>query len=203
MALAIVAVAAIWPAFAAYNDRANHNPQAVTLALPPLAGAAGGAAFPGWEPDYMAPDAKAAAVYLEGSRPVKLQVLYYRNQDKSKGLISSINRLAGPKDAWHATAGSARTERGLALRETTLAGPGGPLLVWHWMWIDGHNTNSNVVGKLHMAKAKLLFHGDDGALVVLATPVNDDPAAARATLRAFLARGGEAIEATLQQTRGR
>jgi EpsI family protein len=70
------------------------------------------------------------------------------------------------------------------------------------MWIDGHNTTSNVVGKLHQARSKLLFRGDDGALVVLATPVNDDPQAARAALRAFLARGGDAIEATLQQTRG-
>ena len=203
MALAIVAVAAVWPAFAAYNDRANHNPDAVSLALPQLGSQASTAAFPGWEPDYMAPDAKVAGVYMEGSRPVKLQVLYYRNQDKSKGLISSINRLAGPKDAWHATRSSGRTVDGLAVRETTLAGPGGPLLVWHWMWIDGHNTTSNVVGKLHTAKAKLLFHGDDGALLVLATPVNDDPQAARAALRAFMARGGEAIEATLQQTRGR
>ncbi|MDB5748636.1 MAG: exosortase [Massilia sp.] len=202
MALAIVAVAAVWPVFAAYNERANHNPQPVVLSLPQLAGLASGAAFPGWEPDYMTPDARVAAVYTEGSRPVKLQVLYYRNQDKAKGLVSSINRLADPQDAWHATASSGRLEGALAVRETTLAGPGGPLLVWHWMWIDGHNTTSNVVGKLHQARSKLLFRGDDGALVVLATPVNDDPQAARAALRAFLARGGDAIEATLQQTRG-
>lgn len=203
MALAIVAVAAVWPAFAAYNERANHNPQPVDLSLPPLAGLDSGAAFPGWEPDYMTPDVRVAGVYKEAGRPVKLQVLYYRNQDKSKGLISSINRLAGPKDAWHATSSSGRTVDGLAVRETTLAGPGGPLLVWHWMWIDGHNTTSNVVGKLHQARAKLLFHGDDGALLVLATPVNDDPQAARAALRAFVERGQDAIEATLLAARGR
>jgi EpsI family protein len=202
MAFAVVAVAAIWPAFAVYNDRANYNPQPVKLGLPQLAGLDAGAAFPGWEPAYMTPDAKAAAVYTEGSRQVKLQVLYYRNQDKTKGLISSINRLTGPKDAWHATDGSSRLESGLAVRETTLAGPGGPLLVWHWMWVDGHATNSSIVGKLRQAQGKLLFHGDDGALIVLATPVNEDPQAARATLRAFMARGGNAIDATLQQTRG-
>ncbi|MFC5460214.1 exosortase A [Massilia niabensis] len=203
MALAIVAVAAVWPAFAAYNERANRNPQPVLLALPQLAGLDSAARFPGWEPDYMAPDARVAGVYTQGSRPVKLQVLYYRNQDKSKNLISSLNRLAGPKDAWHATASSGRVEGGLAVRESTLAGPGGPLLVWHWMWIDGQNTTSNVVGKLHQARAKLLFHGDDGALLVLATPVNDDPQAARAALRAFAERGRGAIEATLLATRGR
>ena len=203
MALAIVAVAAVWPVFAAFNERANHNPEPVVLGLPPLAGLQSGAAFPGWEPDYMAPDAKVAGVYTEAGRPVRLQVLYYRNQDKTKGLISSINRLADPQDTWHATRTNSRLEGGLSVREATLSGPGGPLLVWHWMWIDGHKTTSNVVGKLHQARAKLLFHGDDGALLVLATPVNDDPEAARAALRAFAARGGDAIEATLQQTRGR
>jgi exosortase A len=207
MALAIVAVAAVWPAFAAWNERANYNPQPVSLSLPQLAGLSTGAGFPDWEPAYMAPDARASGVYMEGARPVKLQVLYYRNQDKSKNLISSMNRLAGFKDAWHATGSNMRTEteneRRVAVRETTMTGPGGPLLVWDWMSVNGHPTTSNIVGKLRQAQGKLLFQGDDGALVVLATPLNDDPEAARAALRAFLARSGEAIEATLQQTRGR
>ncbi|MBD8531326.1 MULTISPECIES: exosortase A [unclassified Massilia] len=201
IALASVAIAAVWPVFAAYNDRANHNTQAVALGLPQLSGLAAAADFPGWQPDYMAPDARVSGVYMEAARPVRLQVLYYRNQDKSKNLISSLNRLAGPKDAWHATASSIRSEPVGAVRESTMAGPGGPLLVWDWMSINGHHTTSNIVGKLRQAQGKLLFQGDDGALIVLATPVNDDPEAARAALRAFLARGGDAIEATLQQTR--
>ena len=207
MALAIVAVTAIWPAFAAYNERANHNPVPVALALPQLDGLDAGAAFPDWQPAYMAPAARVAGVYAEGSRQVKLQVLYYRNQDKTSNLISSINRLAAFKDPWHASSTTMRSEklgaRQLALRETVMAGPGGPLLIWDWMWVDGHTTTSGIVGKLRQAQGKLLFHGDDGALVVLATPLDDNRDAARAALRAFLARGGDALEASLMQARGR
>jgi exosortase A len=205
IALAVVVMAAVWPAFAAYNDSANHNPRPVVLPAPgvawPLA-----TSFPDWEVDYMAPDARRVALYRapQGS-PVQLQLLYYRNQSKQKGLISSINRLAQPKDAFHETASALRSEevggRTLPLREALLAGPGGPLLVWHVMWVDGSYVASNVAGKLRQAQGKLLFHGDDGALVAIATPAADDQEAARATLRAFLAQNFNAIDAALVQTR--
>lgn len=206
MALAVVAMAAAWPAFAAYNERANHNPQPVALVAPAVAWPTT-AGFPGWEVDYMEPDARLVRVYRapEG-RPVQLQLLYYRNQSKQKGLISSINRLAGWKDAFHETGSAQRTEqaagRTLALRETVLSGPGGPLLVWHVLWVDGSYITSNVTGKLRQAQAKLLFRGDDGALVAIAAPATDSKDAARAALRSFLAENFAAVDAALASTRG-
>ena len=208
MALAVVALSAVWPAFAAFNDRANLNPQPVVLAEPgvalPLA-----PAFPNWQVDYMEPDARIARTYrMPEGRPVLLQMLYYRNQSKQKGLISSVNRLAGEKDAFHETASSMRTEqaggRTLPLREAVLDGPGGPLIVWQVMWVDGRYTASNVAGKLHQAKGKLQFRGDDGALVAIAAPLNGaDADAARATLRGFLRQHFAAVDSALVQARGR
>ena len=208
VAAAVVAVAAAWPAFAAYNDRANHNPQPVALAAPNV-GWPAAAGFPDWQLDYMEPDARLARTYAApDGRPVRLDILYYRNQSKQKGLISSVNRLVPPKHAFHETASAARTEqagnRSLALREAVLSGPGGPLLVWHVMWVDGAYTASNVAGKLRQAQGKLLFRGDDGALVALAAPyAGDDADAARATLRAFLGQHFAAIDGALVQARGK
>lgn len=207
MALAVVALCAVWPAFAAFNERANHNPQEVVLPEPKISWpyAAG---FADWEVRYMEPDARLARAYsAPDGRPVKLQLLYYRNQSKQKGLISSVNRLAGEKDVWHETASSVRTEtaggRSLALREAVLHGGDRPLVVWHLMWIDGQYTASNVAGKLRQAQAKLMFHGDDGALVAIAAPAADGEEAARAALRAFLAQNFPAVDAALVAARGR
>ncbi|MCC2973052.1 exosortase A [Massilia sp. IC2-476] len=207
MALAVVALCAVWPAFAAFNERANHNAQEVALPEPKL-GWPYAAGFADWEVRYMEPDARLARAYsAPDGRPVKLQLLYYRNQSKQKGLISSVNRLAGEKDVWHETASSVRTEsagaRTLALRETVLDGGESPLVVWHLMWIDGQYTASNVAGKLRQAQAKLMFHGDDGALVAIAAPAADGEEAARAALRAFLAQNFNAVDAALVAARGR
>ncbi|VXC20287.1 exosortase A [Massilia sp. 9I] len=206
MALAVVALAAVWPAFAFYNDRANHNEQAVVLPEPKVSWPYA-ASFADWQVDYMEPDARLARAYsAPDGRAVKLQLLYYRNQSKQKGLISSVNRLAGEKDAWHETASSQRTEtvgaRNLALREAVMDGPDGALLVWHVLWVDGQYTASNVVGKLRQAQGKLLFHGDDGALVAIAAPATGGQDAARATLRAFLAQNFNAVDAALVAARG-
>jgi EpsI family protein len=207
IAVCAFALAALWPASAAWMDRANHNPAPVALSAP-ASNWTPAPSFPDWTIRYMEPDARyTGAFQAPGSaRPVRLSMLYYRNQDKDKALISSINRLAGYKDAWHPLDATTRIEnvagRQLAVRETTLQSPAGALLVWDWMWIGGRYTASNVTGKLYQAQAKLLARGDDGALVVLAAPSDERADAARADLRAFLAAHLEAIDSALTAARG-
>lgn len=207
VAVAVVAVAAMWPAFATVNERANHNPQPVALGEPSIAWPQT-AGFPDWEVHYMEPDARMKRVYqAPDGRPVQLQLLYYRNQTKQKGLISSVNRLAGDKEAYHQVASSQRSEqaggRTLSLREAIMHSADGQLVVWHVMWVDGQYLTSNVVGKLRQAQGKLQFRGDDGALVAIAAPAGDSQDAARATLRAFLAQHFGAVDAALVKARGR
>ncbi|MCD2519381.1 exosortase A [Massilia sp. G4R7] len=205
MAVAVVAVCAAWPAFAVVNERANYNPQPVKLGEPGVAWPQA-AGFADWEVHYMEPDARVKRVYAApDGRLVQMQLLYYRNQTKQKGLISSVNRLAGEKAAYHEIAASVRTEqaggRSLALREAIMRGPDGPLVVWHVLWVDGQYTTSNVAGKLRQAQGKLQFRGDDGALLALAAPAADSQDAARAILRTFLAQNFGAIDAALVQAR--
>jgi exosortase A len=202
--IAVLALVALWPAFAYYNEQANLNPHPVALAAPAVSWAPA-APFSGWVPAYKGPAAHYSGVFKQDATPVALHVLYYRNQAPYRSLISSVNVLAGPKDPWHEIGSTGvmadLAGRPLGLREARMSGPNGAhMLVWQWMTIDGHLTSSNIVGKLWQARAKLLFRGDDGAAVLLAAPYEADPDTARAALRAFTASQGAAIDAALAAT---
>jgi EpsI family protein len=205
---AVVATCALWPAFALFNDKANQNPAPVALAALPV-GWSAAPAFNAWSPNFMTPDARINAHYAQPAtgRPVGLNVLYYRNQSNSKGLISSVNTMADEQAPHHQVGSGLRTEqlgtRQLMVREARMNGPEGRFLVWYWYWIDGRHTTSDIAGKLMQARAKLLFHGDDGAAIMVAAPYGEQADDARAALRAFLRGEGEAIERALVAARGR
>jgi exosortase A len=210
MTLALFALAALWPALALLNDRVTVNPNPPRLAAPALAWQPA-PGFSDWTPDYQAPDARLDATWrapaTAPSAAVRLTVLYYRNQHNGKALISSVNRLAGEHSAFHETASTVRVEtiggKPFTLREATLAGPGGQLLVWHWMRVDGRTTTNGYLGKLWQARARLLLHGDDGAAVIVSTPLGENPDAARNALRAFLDASLAPIDAALVAAEGR
>jgi exosortase A len=204
MAGSVIALCAVWPAFAMYGEYANHNPAKVALAQVAVQWPEA-PAFADWTPDYMDADAALRRNYARGGVPVGMTVLYYRNQDRSKSLISSINRLAGYKDAWHETASARRTEDigggTLTVRETVLRRDGRALLVWDWMRVDDRDTTSAAVGKLLQARSKLLLRGDDGAAVILSAPFDEHPDAARASLHSFLLDNYKNINDTLLSAR--
>jgi EpsI family protein len=202
---AVLAVAALWPALALLGERANRNPEPVRLEqiavnLPQAA------EFTNWKPFYQKPDAAFHRVYQTASLPVGLTVLYYRNQNRDKSLISSVNRLAGYKDAWHEVDGATRqvTLAGhpLALHEAIMRAPQGTIVVWSFNWIGAHYTSSSVAGKLWQAASKAMLRGDDGAAVLLSAP-GDDPAKARAALGRFVAEQGAALDQALNTERTR
>lgn len=190
MTAAVLALAAVWPAYGHYIDRANFNPAPVTLPRIP-SGWTPTPVFTNWTPRYLEPDAGFSGAWqARGLAPVGLSILYYRNQNQAHKLVTSVNRLTEPKEAWHETASSVRTEqvagRALAVRETTLQREGSALLVWQWLWAGGEYTANAYIGKLLQARSKLLAEGDDGAAVMVYAPIADKPEAARAALRAFL-----------------
>jgi exosortase A len=190
MAAATLLVAALWPAFTHYNERANFNPEPVGLPAPAISWTAT-PAFTNWAPRYLEPSAGFSGAWQSaGLQLVGMNILYYRNQDGGKALISSVNRLTKRNEAWHDTATVKRTEtvdgRQLALRETTLQGPQGALLVWDWLWVGGDKTANAYLGKLMQARSRLLFGGDDGAAVMVYAPLSDKPEQARSAMRAFL-----------------
>jgi len=206
MTVAVLVLAALWPASALVGARVNHNPAPVALGeiavnLPQAPD------FADWKPDYMTPNARFHRVYQSATVPVALTVLYYRNQDRDSALISSVNRLAAYDDAWHEIDSATRSERvagqPVAVRETVLRSGGRKLLLWSWKWIGGEYTNSDIAGKLLQARAKALLQGDDGAALMLYAPFDESPDAARQALQGFLAQQGAALDSALRTERAR
>lgn len=207
VAIAAIATCAAWPALAVVMDRANHNPSPVVLDGAALAWRPAPDPI-GWTPDYMTPDARLSGGYAAGGQAVSLQVLYYRNQERGKVLVSSSNRIDNRKADFLQASASKRSERlgsrTLAVREARMKAPDGrQFLVWHWMWIDGGFTANDYAGKLRQAQSKLLMRGDDGAAVMAAAPFADQPETARTALRAFLNANLAPLEAQLGAARGR
>jgi len=204
VAVAAVLVCALWPALGMVSDKAAHNPAPVRLDGSRLATPVTGLAA--WNPEFMAPDATLAGRYTAAGAPVSLNLLYYRNQGPDKRLISSVNRVDNRKQHFNQIGSTERTEtvagRDLAVRETRVKGPDGTNhLVWHWTWVDGRFTANDYIGKLRQAQAKLMMHGDDGAALMVSTPLGENPDTARAALRAFLEANLAPLQASLEAAR--
>lgn len=210
IAMATVLLAALWPAFAAYNKRATYNPHPVQLAAVASSWSAT-PAFSQWTPSYMEPDARFSGVFRApaggSAEPVGLTILYYRNQQKNKSLISSLNVPAASHTAYSPVATALRTVQAgglpFTVRETRVIGPEGPMLVWHWVWVDQRVTANDYLGKVWQAMAQLLFRPDDGAAVLLSAPFSENPEVARRALHAFLDAHAASINAALAATRNR
>ena len=205
MAGAVLLTCALWPIAALLGEHANHNPAPVALDQVAI-GWPQAANFTDWQPAYLKPDAAFHRVYQSGTLPVGLTILYYRNQDRTKSLISSVNRLADYKDAWHEVESAKRdvTLAGhpLAVHEAIMNAPQGRIIVWSFNWVGAHYTSSDVVGKLWQAALKAELRGDDGAAVMLSAP-GDDPAQARAALQRFVDEQGGALDQALVAQRTR
>jgi EpsI family protein len=205
MAAAVLLLCALWPAAALLGERVNHNPAPVRLDTVAVTWPQA-AEFTNWRPAYLKPDASFHRVYQSGALPVGLTVLYYRNQNHDKSLISSVNRVAAYEDTWHEIDGASglATLAGqpLVMQQSVLQGPQGKIMVWSFKWIGAHYTNSAVAGKLWQAASKAMLRGDDGAAVLLSAP-GEDPAQARAALGRFLAEQGGALDHALSAERAR
>lgn len=174
-----------------------------------------------WTPAYPHAVARASAGFTAPrGEAVGLHLSYYRQQDYTRKLVSSENTLVTSQDeAWARVAtGQARTLlAGRSLRVETatlrqraagLATDAQRLQVWHFYWVNGRFTASDVQAKLQGALGLLLGRGDDGAIVVVYTPLNPQlpEAQARASadgvLKAFLEAHDAALQAALEKSQG-
>lgn len=158
--------------------------------------------FTRWRPAYAPASAQLHGSYANGAQRAGLSVLYYRNQrEAGVKLISSTNRLAAPYSGWWQLSQQARSEAlgldAIDMRESVVTDGAGKLLVWSWYWVAGQRTASDYAGKLFQARAILSGGRDDGAAVLAYAPFDEDPAAARVVLRAFLGQNLGRIESAL------
>ena len=198
-ALASAAVLGAAPAYAAwleYSQRTAPPVQLEQFASPSPAASP----FTAYEPSFAAPSARLQRSFALSS-PVGLTVLYYRDVAEGGKLISAANRPGGQGTAFRENrVGRQDVDVGgrrLVLREAQLGHEGRRLLVWQWYWIGGELTSNDYVGKLLQVKEKLTTGSGDGAVLLAYAPYEEDPAAARAVLRQFLAANLGPLDAML------
>ena len=192
------------------------------LALPASLGPWQGAALadtPGrWTPAFLNANAVAERRYTngpQGAAEVLVWVGYYRNQNYERKLVTSTNALTEARHdpPWAvASTGSTTAASGLysvplrtaELRDTnpseTQAAP--RLRVWQVYWVARAWTTSDARAKLALAADKLMGRGDDGAVVLIYTPLNSGaaPETADKVLRAFVEQHMDALQQALVTT---
>jgi exosortase A len=192
VAALVVAIAAAWPLYAAWLDRARTD-VAVTLAPPAPSGGWTLDTTPitDWRPRYFEPTAGVFQAYRNGDRTVVLCLAYYRHQVRESELVSSQNIMVVQKHpVWQQVGERLRTET-LAqgpteIKQTLLRSPVQRLLIWDWYRISGSDLSNRYLAKLLLARDKLMGRGDGGAALIVATPYESQTTGAEETLRAFL-----------------
>jgi exosortase A len=193
VAIATVAVAALWPAYVMHLDRQIGNIAGNKIDVPGIPGKwdASTSRFTDWTPEYMGTPARFQQTYRSRSRAVGIYLAEYRNQRPGSQLITSANMLVADKDHdWKNVDEQIRSvdlgSQQLAVRENQLHSLAKKLLVWRWYRVATEETTSPQIAKIILAKNKLLGRGDSGAEIVVTTQYEDKSEEAVPVLREFL-----------------
>ncbi|MCA0239461.1 MAG: exosortase A [Proteobacteria bacterium] len=183
-ALGLALLIAALPVVAAHGMRSQVAQAPVTLPSPVVAGQAGWTATADaadWQPVFHGAAAQSHVLYRRGDQVVGVYVGYYRNQDRERKLVSSINVLVPSNHPiWNAVGQSQQALRvgdaEVDWRSTHLLGATGGVSaprrhrsVWQTFWVDDRFTPSDVQAKLSGMTGLLAGHGDDGAVIILHT----------------------------------
>lgn len=174
-----------------------------------------------WRPAFEHASDTLDAGLIDGQgQPLGLHVSYYRQQNYQRKLVSSENVLVKSQDPiWTRAANGSADARlqGRSLRvdsavlrqrqhTPSTGNVGQRLLVWRFYWVHGAFTASDYAGKIQGALGRISGWGDDGAHIVIYTPLSDTKESeveASARLQSYLDGQGDALVAALRQTRGR
>ena len=211
-ALGVTVIAAVWPAYAAHIERDYASAAAPVLGVPAPASGWSLATEPmtDWRPRYEGASASFFQTYRKGDRTVGVYVGYYRNQRQGAELITSQNIMVQQKHPVWANVGESHrmTQLGNAaveIRETNLRSLRQRLLIWDWFYVAGRELTNPYVGKLLLARDRLLGRGDDAAAIIIAAPYDasaGDTREGEQALREFVQDMLPALAATLRNVRG-
>lgn len=193
--------------------RLDHSPPLPTPSLRLPAGALGwradaGVIEPPWSPGFVNPAAQAFTAYEKADRRVSVWVGYYRSEGDDRKLVSSVNSAVAAEDkSWRQQKTGIRpASSALPAFQTATVSRGSVLgftdtermRVWQLYWIGGRWTHSDAEAKLWQIWDRLLGRGDEGAVVLLITPLADE---SDAVLDDFAKTNLAAIHAALVATR--
>ena len=191
--IAIITVAALWPAYATHLDNRPVKTRGLLIELPDSMNGwvKQNAPFSDWQPHYIGPDAYTMQTYQKDGMAVSLYVGYYRTQRQGAALITSQNYMIVQKHPVWSNVGEAPhvislRGRNETIQQTLLRAPNKRLLVWSWNTLAGTYTVNPYLAKLLLAKARMLGQQDDGAAIIIDSSYEDAPESAALALKAFI-----------------
>jgi len=208
VAIAVLAVAGLWPAYASWLGT-RPLPAMPALQVEALGGWQPGEAFTTWVPHWIGSDRQLRQSYTLAGRNVLLELNYYVTQRQDAELINSQNFMIKQKDPMWSNVGEtlATVEIGgqsRQVRQARMRGSNGQrILVWQWNLINQNPVVNDHAAKLILALDRVRLKRDDGLSVLIATPYEDaDLEAATATLARFAADMEPAVGRTLDGVDG-
>ena len=206
---ATILVVSVWRPVAAWVDNAVAR-QPVQLSA--ITGANGwnaaGVQLIDWEPEFGNFSASRSQVFSKTGEDVGVSIMFYRNQDEHRKLITSANQLVKSRNARWRVATHGRAEVGvgkdrLSVKTTEFTDGSDRIVAWHWYRVGGRLTASDVLAKVYIALSKLSGQGDDSALVVIYTRKKDRSGSENLVLANFAADMGDAVQRTLSEAEAR
>lgn len=200
--LVSAAVIAVWPAYSTHLQSKRNETPASLLVADVKGWQKVNEPGANWRPHYLAPRAHIQQAFEKDGRTVGLFIGYYYDQTENIKLVSSMNALTATDDKIWAVSNQRKIalsheDQLLRANESLLRSQDADLLVWHWFWVKGNETGSAIDVKLRQAKSRLMGTGDDSAVIVLYTRVEERPEKADAALREFARDAFPAIEGSL------
>jgi EpsI family protein len=208
-ALAVAAVLlSLWPAYSSRVASQNASTDLVPITLPEPRGGwtLEQDASPRWRPAFAGAQSEAIGGYVRDGASVQCYLASYGRQSQGAELIHHRNVIVDPDNTLWRNLGERDREiqwQGgrLVVHETDVRSVGTRLLVWHWYWLPDEFTTSPGWAKVLRARATLLLHRDQAAVVVLSAPAPDDRNA-EADLRRFVQDMIPPIRASLRRSSG-
>jgi len=203
----VIAVAALWPAYAMYLDNRPLTTKGLSIELPDSMNGWVRRNVPvsDWQPHYIGPDASVMQTYQKDGVAVSLYIGYYRTQRQGAELINSQNYMVQQKHpVWNNVGEELRPislhGRNEPIQQTLLRAPDQRLLVWSWNSLAGTYTVNPYLAKLLLARMRLFGQSDDGAAIIVSTPYEETTDAAVAALQKFIQDALPTIQESISNT---
>lgn len=204
VSIAVLGVTLLWPLANVFAESSSDSALALDVGdLPGWQAAADGTGF---TPRFESPSASIQQSRRRGGAVAGLYIAYYRHQNSQHKLVSSENVLIRSDDtAWRRTGDTDRRVRlgdvEYKVLETRMRRPDGRTFVaWHWYWIDGTVTASDIAAKAGIAWSRLVRRRDDAAAIIVYAEDGDGRNAID-TLQQFTRDAWPAIDGALMRAR--
>ena len=206
---ACLLLVAAWPAASARIESHVDTRPLVIEAIAPHGGWQSAPTPAGdWAPELVAPSAEDAQTFVRDGAAVGVYRGVYRNQRQGAELVHTGNQVTSSENKrWRLTE-SGTTKIRLSgepalIRTAAVRSASEHFLIWHWYWVAGDATGSDVRAKVQLVLQRLTGASDTAAWVAVYTAVGDDASAGAHRLSAFVEAMSGPLDAALEVTMSR